>query len=83
MHNAVMPAITIRNVPDETRNELAARAAKRGQSLQEYLLASLNDMASRPDPEEVIRRVRQQAKLADVSLSADEIVALVREDRDR
>jgi plasmid stability protein len=30
-----MPAITIRDVPDETRAELAARAAATGRSLQE------------------------------------------------
>jgi plasmid stability protein len=37
-HNAAMPtSVTIRNVPDETRNELAARAALTGRSLQEYL----------------------------------------------
>ena len=32
-------AITIRDVPDETRDELAARAARAGKSLQEYLRA--------------------------------------------
>ncbi len=32
-------AITVRGVPDEVRDELAARAARAGQSLQEYLRA--------------------------------------------
>lgn len=32
-----MVSITIRDVPQETRNELAARAARSGRSLQEYL----------------------------------------------
>ena len=31
-------AITIRNVPDEVRNELASRAALKGWSLQQFLL---------------------------------------------
>ena len=31
--------ITIRNVPDDVRNRLAARAAGSGRSLQEYLKA--------------------------------------------
>jgi plasmid stability protein len=30
-------AITIRDVPDATKEELAARAARSGRSLQEYL----------------------------------------------
>ena len=38
---AVPVAITIRDVPDEVRDELAARAARSGQSLQEYLRAVL------------------------------------------
>ena len=41
MQNACMPSITIRNVPDETHEELAARAAASGKSLQEYLRAEL------------------------------------------
>jgi len=32
-------SITIRDVPDETSDELAARAALTGRSLQEYLRA--------------------------------------------
>ena len=42
-------AITIRHVPDEVRNELAARAALHGWSLQEYLLSELTELAARPD----------------------------------
>ena len=34
-------SITIRDVPDETRDELAARAALTGRSLQEYLRSKL------------------------------------------
>ncbi|WP_396654373.1 FitA-like ribbon-helix-helix domain-containing protein, partial [Microbacterium sp.] len=32
-------AITVRNVPDDVRDELASRAARSGRSLQEYLSA--------------------------------------------
>jgi len=42
-------SITIRNVPEETRDELAARAARGGQSLQEYLRVQLIALAERPD----------------------------------
>src|SRR5581483_6742011 len=46
-HNACMASITIRDVPDETRDELAARAARSGRWLQEYLRAQLVELARR------------------------------------
>ncbi len=51
-------SITIRDVPAETRRELAARAAATGRSLQEYLRAHLIELASRPEPEVVVPRLR-------------------------
>jgi len=56
-------SITIRDVPDKTRDELAARAARSARSLQEYLRAELIDLAVYPDPEDLIERVRAR-KLA-------------------
>ncbi|MET1043252.1 MAG: hypothetical protein ABWX59_03895 [Microbacteriaceae bacterium] len=53
--------ITIRAVPDEVRDELAARAAHSGRSLQEYLSAELIALASRPSPIEAIARARARA----------------------
>ncbi|MGI8792986.1 MAG: FitA-like ribbon-helix-helix domain-containing protein [Acidimicrobiales bacterium] len=52
-----MASITIRDVPDKARDELAGRAARSGRSLQEYLLRELIDLASRPDPEALAARV--------------------------
>jgi len=49
--------ITIRNVPDSVRNELAARAAMKGCSLQEFLLHELVDLASRPDRQALITAI--------------------------
>lgn len=51
-------SITIRNVPEETRDELAARASRTGRSLQEYLRGRLIELAARPDPDEVLARIR-------------------------
>lgn len=53
-------SITIRNVPEETGDELASRAAATGRSLQEYLRAALIDLARRPDPEALLARVRER-----------------------
>ena len=41
-------SITVRNVPNETRDALAERAARTGRSLQEYLAGELNRLASEP-----------------------------------
>lgn len=51
-------SITIRDVPQQTRDELAARAARSGRSLQEYLRAQLIELARRPDPEALFARIR-------------------------
>lgn len=48
--------ITIRNVPDEVREELAARAARSGRSVQEYPAAALAELASRPSVEDGVAR---------------------------
>jgi len=52
-------AITIRNVPEEVRNKLAARAAGSGRSLQEYLLAELTASATRVSVDDIIFQVRR------------------------
>ena len=52
-----MTTITIRNVPDQARDELAARAASSGRSLQEYLRGELIELARRPDAATLMARV--------------------------
>jgi plasmid stability protein len=71
---ACMPAVTIRDVPDETRNTLASRAARRGQSLQEYLRASLIEMADHPDIDELLARVRQRKAASGSTLHPEAIL---------
>lgn len=51
-------SITIRNVPEDVRDVLAARAARAGRSLQEQLRAELVDLARRPTVEDVLARAR-------------------------
>ncbi|MGH3250053.1 MAG: FitA-like ribbon-helix-helix domain-containing protein [Trebonia sp.] len=74
-------SITVRDVPEETRNELAARAALAGRSLQEYLKARLNELAGQPDAEALVARIRARKAAHPVSLSAEEILAYRDEDR--
>ena len=74
MHNACMPSLSIRDVPPETRDELAARAARAGQSLQAYLRAQLIELARRPPAGEVIARARARVEMTGTQLSATRIV---------
>lgn len=68
-------AITIRDVPDETRDELAARAALVGRSLQEYVRSQLIELARRPDAEALLSRVRDRKQRTGSRLSAETILA--------
>ena len=74
-------SITIRDVPDETRDELAARARLTGRSLQEYLRSQLIELASQPDAETLMRRVRSRKAATGSGLSAEEILAYRDADR--
>lgn len=67
-------SITIRDVPEETGNELAARAAATGRSLQEYLRAHLIELARRPDPEAFVARIRERKEHTGSRLSRETIL---------
>jgi antitoxin FitA len=68
-------AITIRNIPDETRDELAARAALAGQSLQEYLRAHLIEEAAHPTQAQIIARARERNRRLGTKLDVDALLA--------
>lgn len=69
-----MTAITVRNVPDEIRDELAARAAATGRSLQEYLRNQLIELARRPDPDVLLAQIRERKRLAGSELPARKVL---------
>lgn len=72
--------LQIRNVPEEDRRVLKARAAERGESLNSYLLALINREVSRPTVGEVLARAALRTERADVS--ASDIIAAGRAERD-
>jgi plasmid stability protein len=74
-------AITVRDVPDEVRDELAARAARSGKSLQEYVRGMLIDSVSRPPVGDVIARARARVMATGVRVDADSILAARDSDR--
>lgn len=74
-------AITIRNVPEDVRDILAARAARQGRSLQEFLLGELRDAAAKPTVDEVITRARARLVEAPTGVTVDDILAARDADR--
>jgi antitoxin FitA len=67
--------ITIRDVPVVVKDELAARAALQGKSMQEYLFGELERLAARPPVEKVLERIRDRKAMAGTRLSPEEILA--------
>jgi plasmid stability protein len=70
-----MPSITIRDVPDDVRDELAARAARAGRSLQEHLRTELIELARRPTIDEWLADVRRRKASTRTHLSREQILA--------
>ena len=66
--------ITIRGVPEEVRDELAARAALKRQSMQEYLRSELERLASVPSIESVLEDVRRRVEASDSNVTAAQIL---------
>jgi hypothetical protein len=70
-----MTSITIRDVPDEVRDELAARAARAGRSLQEHLRLELIELARKPSLDDLLARVRERKEATQPHLPAKRILA--------
>jgi hypothetical protein len=76
-----MVAITIRDVPDDVRDELAARAARAGKSLQEYLRGVLIDTTTKPTIDTVLQRARARVSTTGSRVEANQILAARDADR--
>jgi plasmid stability protein len=76
-----MPAITIRDVPDQTRDQLAERAAATGRSLQQYLRAELIRLAERPDNHAIVMRAQGRVRQTGEGLTSAQILELLDTDR--
>ncbi len=69
-----MVSITIRNVPDDVHDELAARAARAGRSLQEHLRAELIELARKPSVDDLLARARARKNATGTRLNAQQIL---------
>jgi plasmid stability protein len=52
--------VQVRNVPEEVHRRLKVEAAQSGQSLNEYLVWRLMEIADRPTIPELARRIRER-----------------------
>lgn len=66
--------ITIRDVPEKVRDELAARAASQGRSMQEFLRVALERLASRPTLEAWLQQVRGRKRVTQSRITAEQIL---------
>ncbi len=60
MHNASMPNVLIRDLPEKVHRELVRRAAREGRSLQQYLAGVLTRLTATPTLDDVLDRLDRQ-----------------------
>ncbi len=73
--------INIRNVPEKVRDELAARAASQGKSMQEFLRAELERLAAGPSRDAWAERVRKRKRASQTRVSSKQIFEIRDADR--
>lgn len=73
--------ITIREVPEEVRDELASRAKRERKSMQEYLREQLERLAARPSMSDWVERVRERKRAAGTRVPPSRILAHRNADR--
>jgi plasmid stability protein len=66
--------ITIRDVPEKVRDELAARAALQGKSMQEFLRGELERLAARPSVDAWLQQVRKRKRATQTRVSSRQIL---------
>jgi hypothetical protein len=66
--------ITIRDVPEAVRDELASLAARERKSLQEYLKQELVRLAARPSVAEWLERLSERERAAGRRVSRRDIL---------
>jgi hypothetical protein len=73
-----MANVQIRGVPDDVHRRLKAEAALAGQSLNEFLIARIADIAHTPTIPELAERIRERTPYTGPSSAT-----VIREERDR
>jgi hypothetical protein len=73
-----MANVQVRGVPDDVHRRLKSQAALSGQSLNEFLLARMAEIARTPTLPELAERIRERAPYTGPSTAS-----IIREERDR
>ena len=76
-----MATMTIRGLQESTRAELAARAARRGQSMQEFVRLLLEAEAAGPDLDDLVARIARRKQATAVAVPVERILAELDADR--
>ena len=66
--------ITIRDVSEKVRDELASRAALQGKSMQEYLRSELERLVARPTIDSWMSQVRKRKAASQTRVSSSQIL---------
>jgi plasmid stability protein len=66
--------ITINDVPEWVRDELAARAALHGKSMQEYLRAELERLAAQPMVDAWLAQARKRKRSSQTRITVADIL---------
>jgi antitoxin FitA len=77
-YHSAMTNVQVRGVPDDVHRRLKSQAALAGQSLNEFLLARMTDIARQPTVPELADRIREREPFEGPSSAS-----LIRDDRDR
>jgi antitoxin FitA len=80
-YDSVAVQINIRDVPEKVRDELAARAALQGKSMQEFLRSELERLAARPSIDAWLRQVRKRKRATQTRISPKQILGNRNADR--
>lgn len=73
-----MGNILVRDLPEPVHAELQRRAARKGQSLQQFLTAALTELAQTPELDELLDRIEKERSGGRVGLgqSVDDLTEL-------
>lgn len=69
LHDRLVPAVLIEDVPEDVHAELTRRARQRGQSLRQFLQAELEHLASCPTADDVLDRIERHRHGGQVGLA--------------
>jgi plasmid stability protein len=76
LHASSMSMIQIRNVPARVHRELKARAARAGMTLSDYLMEIIRRASERPEPGELLMRLRERSPVYLTESPAESVRAL-------